>query len=632
MYRKALLPAAIAAALLAAAPARAGQFQPETVPAPGATTNQPSVEMSGNEVDKQLILASEAAKVNGTLEMTGYNLLLRSGAELPLLEANGTVNSATKLKFGAIFDIRDNPVLDGTTPRISNDNDFNSLIQGQDNRLYLISHFESRPGAIYQTLLNQESDGTLSPQATRYVDFKNYEGGWVHCAGSVSPWGTHLGSEEYEPDARMWSGQTGGADCAKQRPSSYESAMVQYLVDGSNAQYTPTCANALAHLNPYRYGWPVEVAVGADGLATVEKHFAMGRSASELSYAMPDGKTVYIPDDGTNTMLMMFVADTAGDLDAGTLYAAKWTQLSGNEAKGGRGALSWVNLGHADSATIAAAMAGQTFDNLFEVGTVTPTSCADQSFTSINAGHGGANHECLKAKGTVSDTVLSRLETRRYAAIHGATTEFRKVEGFTFNPEQRVAYMAVSELNKGMENDRGSDAGGPNHIRLAKNDCGVVYQLPISSRVKDTAGNPINSAYVAIQMSGLIAGAPVPGSLDKDTDNKPTNTCGLNGLANPDNLTYLPRYNTLIIGEDTGTGHQNDAIWSYDLRANKLTRVLTTPMGSETTSPYWYPDLNGHAYLMGVVQHPYGESDIGAAPDADAKRGYVGYFKFPVLK
>ena len=24
---------------------------------------------------------------------------------------------------------------------------------------------------------------------------------WVPCAGSVTPWGTHLGSEEYEPDA-----------------------------------------------------------------------------------------------------------------------------------------------------------------------------------------------------------------------------------------------------------------------------------------------------------------------------------------------------------------------------------------------------------------------------------------------
>jgi uncharacterized protein len=207
------------------------------------------------------------------------------------------------------------------------------------------------------------------PRATRPIDFSDYQGGWVHCAGSVSPWGTHLGSEEYEPDARMWSGQAGGNNCAgtdptKQRPTDYESAMVKYLVDGGQAQYAPTCANATAHLNPYRYGWPIEVKVGTDGIARVEKLFALGRSANELSYAMPDRKTVYITDDGTNTMLLMFIADRADDLSAGTLYAAKWTGLAGNEPNGGRGALSWANLGHASSAEIASAIAGQTFDNL----------------------------------------------------------------------------------------------------------------------------------------------------------------------------------------------------------------------------------------------------------------------------
>lgn len=62
----------------------------------------------------------------------------------------------------------------------------------------------------------------------------------------------------------------------------------------------------------------------------------------------------------------------------------------------------------------------------------------------------------------------------------------------------------------------------------------------------------------------------------------------------------------LIIGEDTSE-HQNDVIWSYDLNTKALTRIFTTPYGSETTSPYWYGDVNGHAYLTATVQHPYGE-------------------------
>jgi hypothetical protein len=57
-------------------------------------------------------------------------------------------------------------------------------------------------------------------------------------------------------------------------------------------------------------------------------------------------------------------------------------------------------------------------------------------------------------------------------------------------------------------------------------------------------------------------------------------------------------------GEDTDT-HQNDVIWYHDLKDGTLTRLLS----SETTSPYWYPNINGWAYMMTVVQHPYGESD-----------------------
>jgi uncharacterized protein len=35
------------------------------------------------------------------------------------------------------------------------------------------------------------------------VDWSEWGGLWLPCAGSVTPWGTHLGSEEYEPDARF---------------------------------------------------------------------------------------------------------------------------------------------------------------------------------------------------------------------------------------------------------------------------------------------------------------------------------------------------------------------------------------------------------------------------------------------
>jgi hypothetical protein len=107
------------------------------------------------------------------------------------------------------------------------------------------------------------------------------------------------------------------------------------------------------------------------------------------------------------------------------------------------------------------------------------------------------------------------------------------------------------------------------------------------------------------------------------------NQCSLDGIGNPDNISFLPGYNTLIIGEDAGNSvHQIDMVWAYDMRTKNLTRLQTTPFGSETTSVYWYPNLGGWGYLMSVVQHPYGESDEAELPYAPngrehAERGQV---------
>ena len=62
----------------------------------------------------------------------------------------------------------------------------------------------------------------------------------------------------------------------------------------------------------------------------------------------------------------------------------------------------------------------------------------------------------------------------------------------------------------------------------------------------------------------------------------------------------------LIIGEDT-EGRVNDLVWIYDLKSGAMTRVASTPYGSETTSPYWHT-LGDYNYMTFVVQHPYGET------------------------
>lgn len=547
------------------------------------------VAVPATDAEKRVINASSKATVSDTEYNIGFNTIMRSG---------DMVGSGT---FGLIYDSKGDPVVgDDNSEKISDDNDFASLLPVGD-KLFMVSHFETRPAAMYLTELTQDaSTGQLSPVNTRHLDFSGVHGGWVHCAGSVTPWNTHLGSEEYPPDASAVDPTTGSID----NDGNYYNAMGAYY-DGD-----------LTALNPYDYGYQVEVKVSSFEDATVTKHYSMGRIAHELGYVMPNQKTVYMSDDGTNGILLRYEADTAGDLSSGELFAAKWVQTSADN--GGAADLEWVSLGKASDDDVKGYLGMNggtrlTFSDIFDKEAAVDGSCPTAGFTTVNTG--GYGIECLKLKEGM-EKAASRLETRRYAGYLGATTEFRKMEGITLDPDTKTMYLSMSEVSSGMEDsaDDKNNIGTANDIRLEKNKCGTVYGLTLDDN------------YMATGMHGVVSGTPVSGD--------DVNTCDLSGLANPDNVTFLPGYKTLIIGEDTGSGHQNDAIWSYNTESKALTRILTTPYGSETTSPYWYPDINGFGYLMAVVQHPYGESDedklVTGSGDERAYTGYVG--PFPSLK
>lgn len=573
----------VALAALFSYAAEAGEIAFKGVPVPQS------------DEEKRAILASSEVIIDGKTQPIGYHAFLRSGDKFG------------DAVFGRLTDKDGKPVLsnDGSE-HLSVDADFTSLLPVGD-KLYSITHFESRPGAMYLSELKQDAaTGALSAVSTRNIDFSALGGVWVPCAGSVTPWNTHLGSEEYPPSAYdiEKAGSMNDLD-------DYMKPMARYF--GLAAESTDLEAFR-AVFKPYRYGFAIEIAVDATGEAKPVKHYAMGRVALELAYVMPDKRTVYLTDDGTNVGLYMFIADKEGDLSTGKLYAARWHQTSGEGA--GEADLTWIDLGHADEATINAAIDRDVkFSDLFN--TASPEGGCPAGFTSVNI-----KPVCLQVKPGM-ETIASRLETTRFAAYKGATTEFRKEEGITFDPDGKSLFVAMSEIGRGMEDmsskgklDTYDDVGGPNHIRLAYNECGAVYRLDVG---RDDA---IGSDYVAKNMKGIVAGRP-----SKYGDDSPFrgNTCDVDGIANPDNVTFINGYRTLIIGEDTGSGHQNDVIWSYNLDSNKLTRIQTTPSGSETTSPYVYQDINGWSYLMSVVQHPYGESDRDKMIDPADARAYVGY-------
>lgn len=549
-----------------------------------------------NDTEKRAINASDGVKISGKEYKIGYNIIMRSG------------DKVGDEIFGALYDINGKLITtkDGS-PRISNDNDFSSLHTYGD-KIFMISHFETRPAAMYITELNQDkTTGKLSPVNTKNIDFSKFGGLWVPCAGSVTPWGTHLGSEEYEPDARMIKENGEGGE--------YYNLMAEYF------------GGDLMKVNPYNYGWTPEVKIiNEKGDVNVTKHYAMGRIAHELSYVMPDRKTVILSDDGTNTGLFMFIADKAGDLSSGVLYAAKWHQT--DNQNGGSAKLEWISLGNANDNEIKKEIdKGIKFSDIFDMAEFKDDICPD-GFTATKANVDSNQEitpECIKLKHGM-EKIASRLESRRYAAIKGATTEFRKMEGITYNNDLNEIYIGMSEINKGMESFKSKgkdslkyDVKGVDDIRLLHNTCGAVYRLTLKKDDK------IGSNFVPDVMSGMIAGKYA-------TTGDKLNTCDLNGLANPDNVTYINGTGTLIIGEDTGSGHQNDYIWSYDIQKDKLTRILTTPYGSETTSPYYYNNIGGFGYIIAVVQHPYGESDEDRLQNSSDARAYTGYIgPFPVI-
>ncbi|HHH19360.1 MAG TPA: DUF839 domain-containing protein [Campylobacterales bacterium] len=552
------------------------------------------IETPTGDAQNSLQVSNEVT-VNGETQSIGYTKLM------------ATTDVDNGETYGVLKDMNDDVLtMEDGSPYICNGTndvegsglDYVSILQ-KNSKLYMVSQFECQVGGMYVNELEQDATtGALSAKSgtLQFISQKAEFGGYVHCAGMKTPWESHLGSEEYPPNARIMA----------------EEANATSTGDGYFDAVAPYWGGDLTKMNPYYYGWTPEVTIDANGNAVYTKHYAMGRMSHELSYVMPDKKTVYMSDDGTNVGLFMFKADTAEDLSAGTLYAAKWTQTSA--ANGGSADISWIELGHASNAEIRAMIDpdgdvatndGLTFNDIFDTaeGNSTTGTCPT-GFTAVN---GSGYFECLNVK---NEKAAAFLETNRYAAYKGATTEFRKEEGITYDEANKKLYVAMSAIERGMEDNAKSgeantkyDIGGNNDVNLDYNYCGAVYALDVDADMKAT------------NMTAVVVGEMI----EKDADG---NSCHLDKISNPDNITFLPNSNILAIGEDTSK-HKNNIVWAYDIETKELTRMLATPVGAETTSPFWYTDVNGFGYMTVVTQHP----DAETADAGQSVAGVVGTFK-----
>ena len=278
--RKALVAAILAAPLLMAG--CGGSDTNNSTDGGTATAKSLSfeaIQAPTTDAGKRQVQVSPTVTVNGEGHAIDYHAWARTGEVYP------TFNGGS-VAFGRLIDKDGNPILaaDGNA-EISDYPDFSSLLQ-VNNRLFSVTQIEAIPGAFFLSEMNQDkSTGELTVKAMKQLDQSSIRGGWDHCAGSVTPWNTHLASEEYEPDASQIDPVTGSID-------KYYDAIANYF------------GGDLTAANPYDYGWNIEVKVSAEGdaepTASLSKHYAMGRMALELAKVMPDQKTVYMSDDGTN--------------------------------------------------------------------------------------------------------------------------------------------------------------------------------------------------------------------------------------------------------------------------------------------------------------------------------------------
>ena len=417
------------------------------------------------------------------------------------------------------------------------------------------------------TLDQDQATGKLSLVKYHNVDTSKVHGLWITCGASLSPWNTHLSSEEYEPDAF----DTGDTKAGKQLR-----AFSKNLYGDEN------------RANPYLYGHMPEVIVHPDGTGTIKKHYCLGRISHELIEVMPDQRTALMGDDATNGGLFMFVADRAKDLSSGNLYVAKVGAGFNVDPNGPAAALSWIHLGHATSTEVEQMAKKYKPQDIMEVRTEDPN---DASFSKIFM-NGKANWVKLKPG---MEKAAAFLETHRYAALKGGSMGFSKMEGTTVNIKDKIAYSALAYIQDSMvKGGKGWYEG--NGIALDKAlKSGGILQLPMAGRQKDSAGKMIESSWVPVSAQALLVGEDIaPDELG--------NTSHPNKIGNPDNIKFSEKLRTLFIGEDSGR-HVNNFLWAYNVDTRELSRILSVPAGAEATGLHAVDEINGWTYILSNFQH-----------------------------
>jgi len=461
-----------------------------------------------------------------------YQVLLQSGDALSEDEVAGGIYAAD----------------DGNRIFISEKPDYNAFVplNADGSRGYLYTAWEERPAGISQLDIEwNASSSEWDVLGGMMLDLSSVNGGWVLCFGSMSPWGTPLLAEElYFTNTKDWNDENYNYHYDQERLENY-------------LGYYP---------NPYDYGYIMEI----DNPTTTDpdfiKHFAMGRFSHENAQVMPDERTVYLSDDGYDTVLFKFVADTAGDLSSGTLYSAKVTQDDSSDSATTGFDVEWMEMASSSNSVI------QTWIEEYDGITTADFIDGQNSYITdeeIRDWAEGRLNEDLNGDGTIghaADDRVAFLESRKAAAALGASDEWNKMEGVGFNPNAPdYLYLAMSVVGYDMSDGQGD-------IDVTQNYCGIVYRMTLDDEWNVNRIEPV------------ISGGPYTSSAAYE--------CDVNNLAGPDNLVVLDD-GRVLVGEDTGK-HENNMVWLWEPTAEP---GIGDGEGGETITV-------NHVVLVDTPPHP----------------------------
>lgn len=148
----------------------------------------------------------------------------------------------------------------------------------------------------------------INKGAFNAVDFSKVGGTFKNCSGALTPWGTILSAEEFPPASNE-----------------------ELFMEGRGSRDTSDFNGMKRYQN---MGWVVEI----DPVSKIalRKLYAMGRCSHEGILLMPDSVTVYLTDDFVPSVFYKFIAEKAGDLSKGKLFAYQ------QNANGNGG--TWIHL------------------------------------------------------------------------------------------------------------------------------------------------------------------------------------------------------------------------------------------------------------------------------------------------